>query len=71
MEENCEGFKCIMHKYGKSIGIGAGIAGAGIASMFLLPEAIGALGAIELLELVSGQAAGRVGTEVILSAAGI
>ena len=66
-DSECEGFKCLMSKYGKPIAIGAGIAGAGIASMFLLPEAIGAMGALEMLELVAGQGVARVGVEAVIA----
>jgi len=67
-EDHCEGFKCLMNKYGKTVAVGAGIAGL-LGGALLLPEAVGAMGAIELLQLVSGSTEGiaLAGVETVIA----
>jgi len=66
-EERCEGFKCLMNKYGKTIAVGAGITGSIIGAGLLLPEAIGAMGLLELLQLTAGEGVALAGVETVLA----
>ena len=67
MEQNCEGFKCLMNRHGKAIAIGAGIAGSLIGGALLLPEAVGYLGLLELLQLTAGEGIALAGVETVIA----